>query len=152
LKNVGTVSAVAGDISPTGLEIARLNARSHQVIDRLDLKLSDIFAGIDDEKFDLIVSNPPYVPVEDISGLQSEVRDYEPHIALTDGADGLSIVSKILAGAEDRLGRPDGVLLIEIGWDQSERVAEILAPSEWRTVEFLPDLQGIPTILKAIRR
>lgn len=151
LKNVPNVSAVGGDISSAALDVARRNAASHEVLDQLELKLSDIFADLDAEKFDLIVSNPPYVPLADISGLQSEVRDHEPHIALTDGADGLSIVREIVSGAKDRLGHA-GVLLIEIGWDQSERVAEMFDLNEWKSVEFLPDLQGIPRILKAARR
>lgn len=151
LKNVSDVTAVGGDISPAALEVSRENAETYDVLDRLALRQSDIFADINDEKFDLIVSNPPYVPVGDISGLQAEVRDHEPQIALTDGGDGLSIVSEIVIGAKDRLG-PQGVLLIEIDWDQSERVAGMFDLSEWKSVEFLPDLQGIPRILKAIRR
>jgi release factor glutamine methyltransferase len=151
LKNAPNVTAVGGDISFAALEVVRRNAETHDVIDRLTLTLSDIFAYIDDEKFDLIVSNPPYVPVADISGLQAEVHDHEPHIALTDGGDGLSIVSEIISGAKDHLGH-QGVLLIEIGWDQSERVAAMFDLSEWKSIEFLPDLQGIPRIVKAIRR
>ncbi len=151
LKNAPNVTAVGGDISLAALAVAHRNAETHEVLDRLALKLSDIFAEIDAEEFDLIVSNPPYVPLTDISGLQLEVRDHEPHIALTDGGDGLSIVEKIVAGAKDRLGHL-GVLLIEIGWDQSERVAEMFGLSEWKSVEFLLDLQGIPRILKAIRQ
>lgn len=151
LKNATNVSAVGGDVSSAAVEVARQNAETHGVSDRLDLKLSDIFSDIGDGKFDFVVSNPPYVSLADISGLQVEVRDHEPHIALTDGADGLSIVSKIISGARDRLSHA-GVLLIEIGWDQSERVAEMFDTSEWKKVEFLPDLQGIPRILKAARR
>jgi release factor glutamine methyltransferase len=150
LINVPNVTAVGGDISSGALDVARRNAETHDVLDRLALKLSNIFADIDTEKFDLIVSNPPYVPLTDISGLQAEVRDHEPHIALTDGGDGLSIVREIVSGAKDRL-RHQGVLLIEIGWDQSERIKAMFDLSEWTSVQFLPDLQGIPRILKAVR-
>ena len=149
LKNVLNVTAVGGDISLEALDVAHRNAETHDVLDRLALKLSNIFADIDTEKFDLIVSNPPYVPLTDISGLQAEVRDHEPHVALTDGGDGLSIVREIVNGAKDRL-RHRGVLLIEIGWDQSERVKAMFELNEWTPVQFLPDLQGIPRILKAV--
>ena len=150
LKNAANVTAVGADISSSALGVARQNAEKHKVLERLDLKLSNIFSDIDEENFDLIVSNPPYIPLKDIADLQSEVRDYEPNFALTDGADGLSIVQAIATGAKDRLGH-GGVLLIEIGWDQSERVAAMFDLSEWKSVGFLPDLQGIPRILKAVR-
>lgn len=151
LKNMPSVTAVGCDISLAALDVTRQNAEKHEVIDRLTLKQSNIFADIDAEKFDLIVSNPPYVPLMDISGLQAEVRDHEPHIALTDGDDGLSIVRGIISGAKDRLNHA-GVLLIEVGWDQSERVAAMFDLIEWKSVEFLPDLQGILRILKAVRQ
>lgn len=150
LKNATNVTAVGADISSGALGVARQNADQHKVTDRLDLTLSNIFADIDEEIFDLIVSNPPYVSLTDLSGLQSEVRDHEPHLALTDDGDGLSIVREIVTNAKDRLGS-GGVLLMEIGWDQSERVAAMFDLSEWRSVVFLPDLQGISRILKAIR-
>lgn len=150
LQNAPNASAVCGDISESALRVAAENAKSLAVTNRIELVNSYVYTDVPEETFDLIVSNPPYIPVEEFPGLQPEVRDYEPNFALTDGADGLSIVRAIITGAKDRLGS-GGVLLIEIGWDQSERVAAMFDLSEWRSVVFLPDLQGISRILKAIR-
>lgn len=143
-----TATAIGVDISAKALKIARKNAETHKVLERLELKLSDIFDILENETFDLIVSNPPYIPSEDFDGLQAEVRDFEPQNALTDGKDGLSIVEKIIADAPKFL-KPNGFLLMEIGFNQSTEVREMFLPNLWQTVEFLPDLQGIPRILKA---
>jgi release factor glutamine methyltransferase len=96
----------------------------------------------------LIVSNPPYVPNGDLATLQEEVRTFEPRTALDGGDDGLDIVRRLIAESPRYLNS-GGLLYIEIGWDQSERVAKMLDPSMWKEFEFLPDLQSIPRILKA---
>src|SRR5215203_1663838 len=113
LLNVESASAVGLDVAEKALEIAAANAENHRVSERFDLKISNVFDVLTDEKFDLIVSNPPYIPRAEISGLQVEVRDYEPLNALTDGGDGLSIIEKIAAGGPRYLN-PDGFLLMEI--------------------------------------
>jgi release factor glutamine methyltransferase len=148
LHRVKNVRAVGLDISPTALAVARRNAEKNRVADRLDLRRSDVFAGLNDERFDLIASNPPYVPIHDIGGLQEEVRDYEPQTALTDGGDGLSIVRRIVVDAP-RFLLPAGTLLMEIGFSQYAKVAEMFEPNIWKNVEFLPDLQGIPRMVEA---
>jgi release factor glutamine methyltransferase len=130
------------------LEIAEINAKSHFVSDRLKLKISDVFEFLQNEKFDLIVSNPPYVPDKDFAALQAEVRDFEPKIALTDGKDGLSIIEKIIREAPNFL-KPNCFLLMEIGFNQSNRVREMFNTKIWQAVEFTPDLQGIPRMLRA---
>ena len=142
--------AVGLDISEKALAVARGNAGRHHVSDRIELKISDVFAALDrGEKFDLIVSNPPYVPAKDVESLQTEVRDFEPLVALTDQSDGLSIIGKIIRESPRYL-QPGGFLLMEIGFNQSERASEIFAAARgWHAVEFLPDLQGIPRIIKA---
>jgi release factor glutamine methyltransferase len=148
LHNVQKSLAVGLDISEKALKIAGLNAGKHKVTDRLKLKVSDIFAALTDEKFDLIVSNPPYVPREDIKSLQAEVRDFEPLTSLTDGGSGLSIVEKIVREAP-RFLMPEGILLMEIGFSQAEQVKSMFDGKIWRAVEILPDLQGIPRMVKA---
>ena len=148
LHNVPKASAIGLDISEKALEIAQLNAKNQAVLERLELKVSDVFDFLTDEKFDLIVSNPPYVPRKDIEGLQAEVRDFEPLNALTDGGYGLSIVEKIIREAPEFLN-PKGFLLMEIGFSQSEEVKNMFDRKIWRFVEFLPDLQGIPRMVKA---
>jgi release factor glutamine methyltransferase len=148
LHNVETSSAVGLDISEKALKIAELNAENHRVLERFDLRSSDVFGRLTDEKFDLIVSNPPYIPRADIESLQAEVRDFEPLNALTDGGDGLSIIGKIIRQAPGFL-KPRGFLLIEIGIHQAEAVREAFAGKIWRGVEILPDLQEIPRMVRA---
>ncbi|HEY0458466.1 MAG TPA: peptide chain release factor N(5)-glutamine methyltransferase [Pyrinomonadaceae bacterium] len=148
LHNVESASAVGLDVAEKALEIARANAENHRVSERFDLKISNVFDALKDEKFDLIVSNPPYIPRAKIAGLQVEVRDYEPLNALTDGDDGLSIIEKIAAGAPAYLN-PDGFLLMEIGFGQAADVKGLFDRKIWRVFEILPDLQGIPRTVRA---
>lgn len=148
LRHAPKSSAIGLDISEKALEIARLNAENLAVADRLELKVSDVFAALTTEKFDLIASNPPYVPREDIEYLQAEVRDFEPFTSLSDGADGLSIIEKIIKESPKFL-KSGGFLLMEIGFSQSGKVERMFDRKIWQTVEFLPDLQGIPRLVKA---
>jgi len=148
LHNAPKTSAVGLDISEKAIKIAQLNAKNHAVLQRLELKVSDVFDVLTDENFDLIVSNPPYVSREDIEHLQAEVRDFEPVNALTDGADGLSIIEKIIREAPKFL-IPKGFLLMEIGFSQAEQVKSMFDGKIWQAVEILPDLQGIPRMVRA---
>ena len=148
MHEVEIASAIGLDVSEKALRIAEKNAEKHGVLERLKLKVSDVFAELKNEKFDLIVSNPPYVPSEDFSTLQAEVRDFEPQVALTDGKDGLSIIEKIIIESPEFL-KANGFLLMEIGFNQSNKVREMFAAEIWREVEFFADLQGIPRMIKA---
>jgi release factor glutamine methyltransferase len=148
LYEMQSASAVGLDISEKALQVAQQNAETHDVGKRLTLCVSDIFAALNAEKFDLVVSNPPYIPSQNIADLQPEVRDFEPLNALTDGADGFSIIRKIILDAP-RFLKQNGSLLMEIGFDQSAAVARIFAPEIWNAVEYLHDLQGIPRTVKA---
>lgn len=150
LKNVPEARGIGVDISDAALAIARRNAEMHCVINRLTLQNGDIFDGITDA-FDLIVSNPPYVPAKDIASLQAEVRDFEPHTALDGGDNGLDIVERIINEATERL-KPEGCLLMEIGFDQSPRVRDLFDQALWAEPQFLSDLQGFPRIAKAFVR
>ncbi len=147
LNAVKTATAIGIDISEKALEVALRNAERHGVTDRLSLQNGDVFDGVTG-KFDMIVSNPPYIPSDDFSGLQLEVRDHEPHLALFSGKDGLDIVRRIVQYAPTHL-KPQCFLLMEIGFDQSDSVSELFDLTEWQTPEFLPDMQGIPRIVKA---
>jgi release factor glutamine methyltransferase len=151
LHEVKTATATGLDISEKAIEIARLNAENNQVSNRLSLKLSDVFTALQNEKFDLIVSNPPYIPREDVEDLQPEVKNFDPLAALTDGADGLSIIEKIIRQAPDFL-KPEGFLLLEIGINQADKVREMFRAEMWQSVEILLDLQGIPRTVKARRK
>ncbi|MBC8030805.1 MAG: peptide chain release factor N(5)-glutamine methyltransferase [Pyrinomonadaceae bacterium] len=139
---------VALDISPAAIEVAKRNAARHGAFDRLEFLVSDCFAEVDREQaFDMIVSNPPYVSLHDLEGLQKEVRDYEPHLALEAGADGLAIIRRLLVDAGTYL-KPGGHFLFEIGFDQRAAVEGLIAPmvssGSWELLDIYPDLQGIP--------
>jgi len=151
LHEVKTASAIGLDTSEIALAVAERNAKTHKVLERLELKLSNVFDNLQDEKdgkFDLIVSNPPYISSEEMKTLQREVRDFEPHVALTDGKDGLSIVEKIIGAAPNFL-KADGFLLLEIGFNQAIKVKEMFDKTIWREIEILPDLQNILRMVKA---
>lgn len=148
LKNVPASTAVAGDISDSALRVAAENARRHDVADRLDLVSSDVFSGIPSGEFDLLVTNPPYIPQSDLAALQTEVLDHEPHSALTDGGDGLSIISQIISRAPKFL-KPNGILLMEIGIEQAEAVRAMFDDGKWQEVSIEIDFQGIPRMVFA---
>lgn len=146
LDAVMTAAAVGTDISTAAIRVADANAEIHGVGNRLTIREGSAFAGLT-AAFDLIVSNPPYVPEADIDHLQREVRDFEPRAALAGGASGLEIVEQIVDQAPRHL-RPNGWLLMEIGFNQAERVRELFRRDAWARPDFLPDLQGIPRIVK----
>ena len=143
-----TLRGLALDISTSALDTARQNAIRWSVEDRLRLLNSDCFDALtpDEFQFDLIVSNPPYVSGNQIPGLQREVKDHEPMIALTPGPDGLAIIKRLISGAPRYL-RNDGYLLLEIGFDQGEAVGKLVGHSGFELVEIRPDLQDIPRIV-----
>jgi len=148
LHEIKSANAIGFDISSRALKIAKKNAEIHLISERLELKISDVFEVLEDEKFDLIVSNPPYISSEDTKNLQAEVRDFEPLMALTDGGDGVSIIEKIITGAPTFL-KDGGFLLLEIGFAQANRVSAMFSPQIWNDVTILPDLQGIARMVKA---
>lgn len=148
LHEISDAKAVGVDISKPALELAERNASKHGVRDRLTLREANLFAGIDKKLFDLIVSNPPYIPESDLESLQIEVGRFEPHSALFGGTDGVDIIERIIAQAPAFL-KSSGSLLIEIGFGQAASVVEMFDTSFWEDVDFLPDLQGIPRVVKA---
>lgn len=148
LHEIKTATAIGLDISDAALKISRQNAEANQVAERLELRKSNIFENLRDDFFDLIVSNPPYISSEEMKTLQIEVRDFEPETALTDGANGLSIIEKIIAEAP-RLLKKKGFLLLEIGHRQSAEVQAMFDKSVWREVEALKDFQQIERVIKA---
>ena len=147
LHSVPNASALATDISPVPIEIARENAVRHDVAERLELRETDLLAGVGG-KFDLVVSNPPYIPDLDIEGLQSEVRDFEPRRALAGGPDGLEIIRRLVRDSGQIL-KAGGVLIMEIGAGQAAAVADLFDPSEWGSPEVRNDLQAIPRVVVA---
>jgi release factor glutamine methyltransferase len=137
----------ATDISPEAAAVAAANARTLGAA--VDFVVCDLAAAIGPGTIDLIVSNPPYVPLADREGLQREVRDYEPHVALFAGPSGFDIYDRIVADAP-RVLRPDGWLILELGFGSVDHVAGLV--SAWRDVHVEPDLAGIPRVIAARRK
>lgn len=148
LKHCPKAAGLAVDISEPAIEVARRNAEMHRVGDRLEILLSDVYKDLPKAQFDLIVSNPPYVPISEYAHLQPEVRDHDPKIAVTDDSTGLTIVERIVAEAP-RFLFSGGHLLMEIGYGQHERVKAMFDLDHWTSAAFLDDLQGIPRTLDA---
>lgn len=146
LKHVPGASAVAVDLSAEALNVAAKNSDTHGVNKRLELKVSDVYSKVGNEQFDLIVSNPPYIPAEDIEGLQPEVRDHEPLGALTDGGVGTAVIDRVINGAFERL-TSGGLLLVEIGIGQDQTVLNAAKTLEWGLTAIEKDFQGIPRML-----
>jgi len=143
--------AVAVDKSTAALEIAKFNAQKLAVIDRAEFLVSDCFDSLDPLEFDLIVSNPPYVSASVLEGLQREVRDHEPLIALSPGPDGLSIIRRLIHESPKFL-KQNGYLIMEIGFDQSEGMRSLIGTNVWELLEIRLDLQGIPRIVVLRKR
>lgn len=140
------------DLSPAALEVARENSLRHQVQSRIFLLNSDWLTAIKQERrFALVVSNPPYIADAVLDTLQPEVRDFEPHRALSGGADGLSEI-RALAAQVHRVMLAGGLFFMEIGADQQEAVLKIFSSfPEYDRLQVHPDLAGLPRIFQARR-
>ena len=133
------VNVTALDVSAAALEVARANAVANGV--RIGFVRSDWFAAVGAERFDLIVSNPPYIASGDAHLAQGDLR-FEPAGALTDHADGLSALRTIAAGAQAHLA-PQAWLLLEHGYDQAAQVRQLLTDTGYTEVQSWRDLAGI---------
>jgi release factor glutamine methyltransferase len=133
----------AVDLSPAALEVARRNAQRHGVLERVTLLQSNLLAALDGADFDVVVSNPPYIAEGEV--LEPQVSDYEPHSALYSGPTGLEVYERLIPQAHKVL-RPQGWLLLEIGFGQQSAVEALLRG--WRSVSVIHDLQGIPRVLQ----
>nr|AIA16098.1 protein-(glutamine-N5) methyltransferase, release factor-specific [uncultured bacterium] len=145
LHELPLARAIGLDISQPALRVAARNAARAGVNERLSLVVSDGLAALDPARarFTMIVSNPPYIAEDALAGLQREVRDHEPRVALTPGGDGLRIIRALVADAP-RFLDSGGHLLIEIGFDQHEAVKKLIDPRVWELLDIHEDLQGIP--------
>jgi release factor glutamine methyltransferase len=138
-------AAWATDISLEALAVAAENAR--RLAARVCFAACDVMAAVAGGSMDLIVSNPPYVPLADEPGLQREVRDHEPRAALFAGPTGFEVYERLVADAA-RVLRPGGWLVLELGYNSRERVEAMLGP-RWSERRTVPDLAGIPRVLAA---
>ena len=139
------------DISPEALALARQNAARHGLAERIRFLQGDGFAALPEgTRFDLVISNPPYIPSGDIASLQPEVRDYDPHRALDGGADGLDY-GRLLAAESARFLKPDGRIMLEFGDGQAGPLRTILQEQKWIVEAIEEDYTHQPRIVVARR-
>ncbi|WP_435017081.1 peptide chain release factor N(5)-glutamine methyltransferase [Tundrisphaera sp. TA3] len=144
---------IAIDLSPDALAIASTNAANHQLGDRVEFRQGDLLGPVaEDGPFDAIVSNPPYIATDVIPTLEAGVRDYEPHLALDGGPDGLRVVARLIEQAVPLL-KPGGHLILEIGSDQEAPVRSLIAnQSELELSATIRDHANHPRVIRATRR
>jgi release factor glutamine methyltransferase len=137
------------DISPVALVVAKLNIEKFNLSKRVNEGFSDLLqvAIYENKKFEVVVSNPPYIRNSVIPTLIQDVKDYEPYIALSGGEDGLDFYRRITEESLLVLEK-GGLLAFEIGYDQREQVAEILLKSGFKTIECIKDLSGNDRVIK----
>jgi release factor glutamine methyltransferase len=151
-RELAGAQITATDISADALALARRNAERNGVADRIQFALTDWLDALPNQPFaDFIISNPPYVAAHEMPGLQREVREWEPALALTDQADGLNCYRRLLRDAPHRL-RAGGYFICEMGYTQATALTALLDAAVWAEQYLLDDLQGIPRTLVARKR
>ena len=145
-KQIPNAAITAIDISDAALSIARNNAKRNEVAIRF--LHGDLLAPVAGEQFEIIVSNPPYVPNTDRALIAVEVREHEPAVALFGGEDGLAIYRRLIPAAHAALV-PSGYLLFEFGFSQMPDIETLLKQAGFQNIEFIHDLQGIPRVASA---
>jgi release factor glutamine methyltransferase len=143
-KQLPNVKVIGIDQSGDALKLAAKNARAAKVSDRCTFLRGDLLKPLE-EKVDLIIANPPYIPSKDLAGLQPEVKDWEPRQALDGGKDGLDYIRKIITESPKHLN-PGGWLVMEFGFGQAAEI-EKLAGASFELSEFVRDYAQIPRIL-----
>jgi release factor glutamine methyltransferase len=149
LKGMPMARGLGTDISDAALQVAVGNTRDLGLEAQARFRKSDWFANVSGA-YDLIVSNPPYIAAEEMPALAPEVRDWEPHLALTPGGDGLDAYRAIARGAGARL-LPGGRLLVEIGPTQGAAVSALFAGAGLAGVRILPDMDGRDRVVVAVK-
>ncbi|HEY3740882.1 MAG TPA: peptide chain release factor N(5)-glutamine methyltransferase [Bryobacteraceae bacterium] len=144
------VPVFASDLSHEALQIARANASALGA--SVQFTQADLLAGIAARSMQMVVSNPPYVPLTEREGLAREVREHEPHVALFGGEDGFVLYGCLIAQAALVL-RPGGWLLMELAYNGATRVQQMLELGGcWTAIELIPDLAGYPRVIAASLR
>jgi release factor glutamine methyltransferase len=154
-KELPAATIYATDISPAALVVAHRNAVRHGAEKRISFLESDLSRpmaadGAEESAFDLIVSNPPYIPKRDANTLAREVRDHEPAIALYGGEQGYELYAGLIALARRYL-KPGGIFVAELGHDSLPAVQPLLDGPQWTAVGVSNDLAGIPRVIAAER-
>jgi release factor glutamine methyltransferase len=152
-KELPGAKVVATDISEAALNIARRNAKRHDVADHIQFVECNLLDGAHREVccFDLIVSNPPYVGRNEKETLEREVRDHEPELALYGGEEGYEIYAELIAQAAQYL-KPSGLLVLELGHNSLAAVLPLLELPDWDSVGVTNDLAGIPRVIAAVKQ
>ena len=146
-KYLDNANITSVDISEIALEIGKINAVNNKVDSKINFVKSDLFTNIDKNmKFDIIVSNPPYIKREVIETLDKQVKDFEPYNALEGGIDGLDFYRAITMQAKDYL-KKDGILAYEVGHDQSEDVSKLMYKYGYTNIYTRKDLQQIDRVV-----
>ncbi|MBN8707573.1 MAG: peptide chain release factor N(5)-glutamine methyltransferase, partial [Bacteroidetes bacterium] len=145
-KGLSNPSILTLDISEDALETAKINFNENAISDLIEVMCTDFLSWKSDRMFDVIISNPPYIPFSEISGLEPEVKNFEPEFALSDGKDGLTFYRAIAEFCKSGLN-PRGWVFLELHADLSDKTREFFQPvlSE---IEIITDMQGKPRILK----
>jgi release factor glutamine methyltransferase len=139
------------DVSPEALAVAQKNAATHQADSRIQFHLGDGFPALPAElQFNLIISNPPYIPSDEIATLEPEVRDHDPRLALDGGSDGLDFYRRLAKEASPRLF-PEGKVMLEFGEGQAEAIRKIFEDEKWVVEDVKADYSGRLRILIARR-
>jgi release factor glutamine methyltransferase len=138
----------ATDLSAGALAIARENAERNGVGERMVFAQGDLLEPVQGGLFDVVASNPPYVPEEERASLDVEVRDYEPEQALFAGLGGVDVYRRLIPQAADAL-KPGGCIVMEIGFGQQRAIETLLAAGGYEEIEFVPDLQSIARVAVA---
>lgn len=140
------ITAHAVDISSEALETAKRNALFHNVLNNISFFKSDLFSNVD-EKYDIIVSNPPYIPLKEKENLQIEVKNYDPESALFTKDDlGIEFYDKIVTKAKDYL-LPNGFLAFELGINQSALVSDLLQKNNFSSIQIFKDYNSIDRVI-----
>ncbi|ASP21651.1 release factor glutamine methyltransferase [Antarctobacter heliothermus] len=144
---------VGTDVSTAALNVAYWNRNALDLQHRADLREGSWYAALEanEDQFDLIVSNPPYIAVNEMPFLSPEVREHEPRLALTDEADGLTAYRAILSGLTAHLS-PGGRLVVEIGASQGMAVSRLFSEAGLRGVRVIPDIDGRDRVVLGTRR
>ncbi len=138
----------ATDVSVDALRIAQLNAARHDCTNRINLINGDLSEHFSNCVFDVVVSNPPYISESELTLLEPEVRDFEPHMALLAGEDGLQAIREIVTSGI-RVLKDGGYCLLEVGADQAERVKALFEESGYRETSSFKDIANIERVVRA---
>jgi release factor glutamine methyltransferase len=144
------ITAQAIDLSDRALTVAKKNGEALGLSDRVTFIQGDLLMG-QDECYDVIVSNPPYIPSTVIPSLMPEVRDHDPLLALDGGQDGYDLYRRLIPQAYERL-RENGMLLLEIGYDQSAGVSQLMTEAGFVDIETIKDLGGCDRVVVGRKR